>query len=104
MRLSCGLKVLQPDKSKNGKRTFWNRAYSSLSCLTCLCLLKELDFWRNDKSIELQEVKGEKIVFIFSNYLYLDGLFVKLMLQNTSVTFFHISFWISFFLEKTKNS
>ena len=33
---------------------------SSLSCLTCLCLLKEPDVSGKDKSIELQEVKGEK--------------------------------------------
>ena len=43
-RSSCCLRVLQPAKSNNGKRTFWNKTYSSLSCLTCLCLLKELDF------------------------------------------------------------
>ena len=71
MRSSCCLRVLQPAKSNNGKPTFWNRTYSSLYCLTSLRLLKELDFLGNDKSIELQEVKGEKIVAIFSNYLYL---------------------------------
>ena len=90
MRSSSCLKVLEPAKSNNSKKTFWNRTYSSLSCLTCLCLLNELDFQGNDKSIEPQEVKGEKIVTIFGNYLYLQPLFVKLMLQNTSATFFHI--------------